>query len=340
MFRKSGVVALALALTLGATARADIFLTDTGTVNQVNPATVTLVQQIDGTTLGGVSVNNNVNRDSGNVAMGDVYHNIAVDVISGYNRFGNPNQSATGAFGPAAAPRDAVVITATIGHVTATTVVNGVVVAASLAFDQAKAAVFTIPTNTFNPNNPATWGFNPANLLATFGGVIPPNPVAPGTPNAIQLLIDPSLNNFATVNALDPSLNQGRLQVSTLTGNLVVPDPLALPPGFVQTGTGLQVQFNEQLVAFPNFINDTATLNNIFNFLLPGQGGFTQDPFNPSFTAGQISPDFISQFGSAAVPGIIATTVTVPEIDPASMAGALAMLGAGWMMLTSRRKRK
>jgi hypothetical protein len=249
-----------------------------------------------------------------------------------------------GGFGLVSSPGHTIV--AVFGLVgTATQVTNPF----TAQFTAGHLQVWDIHATAFSSTNPGTWGPTTmgATMLANYTLNSPPMNTLSGFPlgEAINVpVINPitgqPVQNVASVDFTGADTT-GQFQFNKVTDTLFT-SPLPFD--------GQQVKITEEFLNMAGTGLDPngtgiAGLDAVWAALFGG-GTFSTfpdgDTFNPDGTGA--NGDTVQNIGFHADPTqsivVTATVVVVPEIDPASMAGALAMLGAGWMMLTGRRKRK
>ncbi len=326
MLRRSILLTAIFALTFGASARcarADIFTTETATVNQnVIPAGVPVLNVLQINAIGGISYDNNIST-TGAPGAGNIANIVAAVPIVNYNTSGGGVPSAV--FGGGA--RQGILVFAGQAQVTS---IGGGGATASLQFATpgntlgglavGKIGLFDVANGTFNTLHPTTWG-NPLAAVALFGiknneDVIPGSGLGVTRPAAIQ--------NQASINAANPLANQGFVLFKDINDPFVLEGGVPLP-GFFKTGEGISARLDQEFGTFsPDFgAADLAALNAFSNALAGFQfaTGFGPGPatnFNPQNIGATIPPDFFLILGAQAAPGI--QQLPEGEIpEPASM---------------------
>jgi len=365
MFR-SLALSLAFLLAYAANASADVFIGTCAVQNGAGGFNVGVPP------LGPDGLPNGVNQLIGNTTLGVQYINAVSNSLGDNNAFGGTgtvhtvgsNLIATEGFRAGGGQpasfngQDIVVVFAARGTTTAGT-------AQVFNATNIGAAFYAVPTGTYNQNNPATWGTGGA-PIATYGNIFRdtvrdngPAALNGGGPGIFNLA--PGQVNTIGINTIVNSANQGFFLLQEINNpnfwNLIG-NPLLLPNN---NPNALVTRVDESLLVADaintgNLAANLATLNNIFNTLLPGVAaldggiafasaigptGSTAGPassFNPS--NGNPNPntsDFIFSFGtSTALGNIFAPNETrVPE--PATLAVFATMMGVGGLVYRRRR---
>jgi hypothetical protein len=261
-----------------------------------------------------------VNSSGG--AVGDTTRSIGASLLSTYT-------TGTGTLGTISIAGGSPQIVATFAAIGTITSAPGT--GFSAAYTAGHIQVWQLPAGTnFNITNPATWGPTTAGAIQLASYNLNPNAMNlfPG-PNGEAIFVGAGSQNQASVSFTNIGDVSGQFQFSKVFDNLLTP-PLPFD--------GQQVKVTSEFTSLTgSSLTGTgeAGLNATWVDLFGG-GFFSNasDPFDPNGTGA--NGDFITNLGVHADP----TLSVVPEIDPASMAGALTMLGAGWMLLTGRRRRK
>jgi len=313
------------------------------------------VNQLIGNTTLGVQYINNIssNTFNANPAVTTTVHTVGSNLIAteGFRAGGGQNASFNG--------QDIVVVFAARG----TTPGGG---AAVFTATNIGAAFYAVPAGTYNQNDPSKWGTGGA-PIATYGNIFRdqvrdngPAALNGGGPGLFNLA--PGQVNQIGINATVNTSNQGFFLLQEINNpdfwNLIG-NPLLLPN---RNPNAIVTRVDESLLVADaintgNLAAQLATLNNIFNTLLPGVAaldggvafasgiGAIGDPNNPatpsSFNPSNGNPnpntaDLVFSFGTATVLGnVFANTPPIPE--PATLAVFAGMMGVGGLVYRRRK---
>lgn len=363
MFR-SLALSLAVLVACAATSRADVFIGTGAVQNGAGGFNVGVpavagdglpngVNQLIGNTTLGVQYINNIssNTFNGNPAVTTTVHTVGSNLIAteGFRAGGGQAASFNG--------QDIVVVFAARG-----TTPGGS--AAVFNATNIGAAFYAVPTGTYNQNNPATWGTGGA-PIATYGNIFSdrvrdngPAALNGGGPGFANLFAN-QVNQIG-INATVGTSNQGFFMLQEINNQNfwnLIGNPLLLPNN---NPNALVTRVDESLVVGDaintgNLAANLATLNNIFNTLLPGvaaldggvafataigalgDSGGAAGAFNPS--NGNPAPntaDLVFTFGTTTVLGnVFATNPPIPE--PATLAVFATMMGVGGLVYRRRK---
>jgi hypothetical protein len=320
MLKKSFLSAIFL-LAVAGLVRADQITTNATIFPPGQPSTAG-VTNLDGGVGGGMLfVNTAATGPGGTAQAGDVTRGVGATPLLSFNTLG-------GGFGLVSSPGNTIVASfAIMGTISSA---GGTGLNASLT--SGVLQVFNIHGTAFNLSNPATWGPTTmgATLLASYNLTNNPgNIFSVGlgenifVPAAAQNQVG---TDFTSVDVT------GQTNFTKAFDNLLQP-PLPFDAIQIKTTDEFTTNTNAFLTG-----SGLMGLDDTFNALLGGPFQPPGDPFNA--LGNGLNGDFIANFGAHIDPTQVITAALVPEIDPASMAGALAMLGAGWMMLTARRRKR
>jgi hypothetical protein len=362
MFRRFALSAAVLFACV-ANARADVFI-GTGAVQNGaggffvgvppvagdgNPNGINQLQGV--TTFGNQYVNNITSNVFGTPG---VVHTVGANLVSTYGYRAGGGQPAT--FSVGGVPQDVVLVFAARGNTT------GLGSTSVFTATNIGAALYAVPTGTFNQNNPATW--TSATQIASFGNIFSttvhdngPAAFDGGGPGIFNL--SPGQVNQIGVNAQVGTSNQGFFLLSEINNQNfwnLIGNPGLLPninPNAVVVRADEGYTVGDTLNT-ANLAANLGNLNNIFNTLLPGvaaiDGGVAfasaigglgsnagpASSFNPS--SGNPIPntnDVIFSFGATTVLGNNLVTQQVPE--PATLAVFAGVMGLGGFVYRRRK---